>query len=393
MGKIVFQEMKKIFMRPVIRVALILFFVAAIYFASFISGGISYYYDTERDVLVELPTSFYLEKEYTHRIKGTITDQDLERYYSEYQELMEDVNNYSNEINLQEQKDRRYELLGEGFSEAEIDQIDEEEPLYELKPYIKYNKLWNYQPIKHLFQLYYTRNDYHILRGLLSEGILFDWCGGYVHAIRLANNILSIFIGILIILGISTVFSEESQYKIKGMISTTAFGRGKLIYGKIISSVLYTIIIVAAALCLDLIVSEIVYGLGNGDVYIQLSSKFMNYDVLISHSRLFWEEWFCIFVGAQYLNAIVLLISSVSYSDFVSVLTTFILYFIFGAGTLLLNIKNDRWKLFLPTTLMSPLEYFERDQPYIISIIGGVIFGCIAMLASVYNYKKNIRHC
>lgn len=392
MRKIVYVEMKKIFMRPVIRVTLLFFLLAAIYFAAFVPGGRSYYYDAEHEEIVEIPTSFFLEKEYANQIKGMLTDEILECYYSEYQALISDINNYSNEINLQEEKDRRYELLGEGYSDADIDKIDEEEPIYELKPSIKYNELWKYQPIAHLFQIYYSRNYYPIIRLLLSEGVLFDWCGGYVHAIRFANNVLSVFIGILIILGISTIFSEESQYKLKGMIFTTPFGRGKLIYAKIISSVLYTLTIVTVALGVDLIVPELVHGLGNGNVYIQLSKPFMEYYALISHRSLFWKEWFCIFVGAICLNAVVLLISSVSSSDFVSVFTTIILYLIFNTQTVLYQAKEHRWKLFLPTTLLRPLEYFKEDEPFLTVIFWSTLLTFFVMMAAVNICRKSNKY-
>ena len=178
MRKIVNEEMKKIFKRPVIQVTLIFFLLAALYSAAFIPSGKSYYYDGKHDRFVEVSTSLDIKRDYAHQIKGIITSEELERYYNEYLIIMNNISNYGDEINLQEEKDRRYEL-------------------------------WAYKPIEHLFQLYYSRNDYHILRQLLSDGVLFDWCGGYVHAIDLANSIFSIFIGLLIILGVSTIFSEE----------------------------------------------------------------------------------------------------------------------------------------------------------------------------------------
>jgi hypothetical protein len=391
MKVIVYEEMKKIFMRPIIRIMFVFFVLLTIYSASFVSGGRSYFYDTDRDQLVEIssPSEIIgLKKEYASKLKGTITNEFVEAYYNEYQGIINDINSYGEDKDLQGEKDRRYELLGEGFSKEEIDKIDEEEPIYDLKPYIKYNELWKYQPINHLFKLYADDNKYEfgLIRRLLAEGTLFDWCGGYVNAISRANNILAIFIGVLVILGASTIFSEELQYNLREMIFTTKFGKGKLVYGKIISSIIYTTMVVVTSIGLDLLMSEILYGLGNGKVYIQMSEEFMKYNVLITHSKLFWIEWICIFIGAIYLNMIVLFISSICNSDFVSVFISIIIYLSLNMGTLLLNVEEDKWKLFLPTTLMRPLQYFENNQSFLPVILMSIVimFFLLAITINVY---------
>lgn len=389
---IVYEEMKKIFMRPIIRIMFVVFLLLTIYSASFVSGGRSYFYDTDRDLLVEIssPSEIIgLKRKYASNLKGTITNEFVESYYNEYQGIINDINSYGEDKDLQGEKDRRYELLGEGFSEEEIDKIDEEEPIYDLKPYIKYNELWKYQPINHLFKLYAGDNkcEFGLTRKLLAEGTLFDWCSGYVNAISRANNIFGIFIGILVILGTSTIFSEELQYKLRGMLFTTKFGKGKLIYGKIISSIIYTAIVVISLMGLDLLMSEIIYGLGNGNVYIQISEEFMEYHVLFTHSELFCIEWICIFIGALYLNMIVLFISSICNSDFASIFISIIMYLSLYIGTLFLNIEKDKWKLFLPTTLMRPLQYFEENQSFLPAIFLSIIimFFLLAIIINIYK--------
>ena len=392
---IVYEEIKKIFMRPIIRMMFVFFVLLSIYLVCFVSGGRSYFYDTDHDELVEIssPSEIIgLKKEYAKKMKGIITEEIVKSYYKEYQDIINDMNSYGEDKNLQGEKDRRYELLGAGLSEDEIDKIDEEEPIYDLKPYIKYNELWKYQPIKHLFELYASDNEYEfsLARRLLAQGTLFDWCGGYVNAISRANNILTILIGIIIILGTSTIFSEELQYNLRGIIFTTKFGKGRLIYSKILTSTIYTAIVVFVSLGLDLFMSEMVYGLGNGNVYVQMSEEFMEYNVLITHSKLLWIEWICIFVGAIYLNMIVIFISSICNNDFVSIFISMILYLFLNVGTLLLNMEEDKWKLFLPTTLMRPLEYFEKNQPVLpvifLSIV--IIFFLLTITINIYKRSK-----
>lgn len=395
MKVIVNEEIKKIFMRPIIRIMFLFFVLLTIYSASFVSGGRSYFYDTDRNQLVEIssPSEIIgLKREYASNLKGIITNEVVESYYNEYQGIVNDINSYGEERDLQGEKDRRYELLGEGFSKEEIDKIDEEEPIYDLKPYIKYNELWKYQPINHLFKLYADDNKYEfgLIRKLLAEGTLFDWCGGYVNAISRANNIFAIFIGVLVILGTSTIFSEELQYNIKGMIFTTKYGKEKLIYSKIISSIIYTTIVVVTSMGLDLLMSEILYGLGNGKVYIQMSEEFMEYNVLITHSKLFWIEWMCIFIGAIYLNMIVLFISSICNSDFVSIFISIVIYLSLNMGTLLLNMEEDKWKLFLPTTLMRPLQYFEENQSFLPAIFLGIIIMFFFLIITINIYTKGL---
>lgn len=395
MKVIVNEEIKKIFMRPIIRIMFLFFVLLTIYSASFVSGGRSYFYDTDRNQLVEIssPSEIIgLKREYASNLKGIITNEVVESYYNEYQGILNDINSYGEERDLQGEKDRRYELLGEGFSKEEIDKIDEEEPIYDLKPYIKYNELWKYQPINHLFKLYADDNKYEfgLIRKLLAEGTLFDWCGGYVNAISRANNIFAIFIGVLVILGTSTIFSEELQYNIKGMIFTTKYGKEKLIYSKIISSIIYTTIVVVTSMGLDLLMSEILYGLGNGKVYIQMSEEFMEYNVLITHSKLFWIEWMCIFIGAIYLNMIVLFISSICNSDFVSIFISIVIYLSLNMGTLLLNMEEDKWKLFLPTTLMRPLQYFEENQSFLPAIFLGIIIMFSFLIITINIYTKGL---
>ena len=400
MKVIVYEEMKKIFMRPIIRIMLVFFVLLTIYSASFVSGGRSYFYDTERNQLVELssPSEIIgLKKEYASNLKGTITNEFVESCYNEYQGIINDISSYGKDKDLQGEKDRRYELLGEGFSNEEIDKIDEEEPIYDLKPNIKYNELWKYQPIKHLFELYADDNkhEFGLTRKLLAEGTLFDWCGGYVNAISRANNIFAIFIGVLVILGTSTIFSEELQYNLRGMIFTTKFGKGKLIYSKIISSIIYTAIVVVTSMGLDLLMSEILYGLGNGKVYIQMSEEFMKYNVLITHSKLFWIEWICIFIGAIYLNIIVLFISSICNSDFVSIFVSIIMYLSLNLGTLFLNVEEDKWTLFLPTTLMRPLQYFEENQSFlpVIFLSTIIMFFLLTITINIYIKGSNKKLC
>ena len=64
-------------------------------------------------------------------MSGTITNELVECFDKEYQDIINDINSYGENRDLQAEKDRRYELLGEGFSEDEIDKIDEGEPIYD----------------------------------------------------------------------------------------------------------------------------------------------------------------------------------------------------------------------------------------------------------------------
>lgn len=401
MRRILYEEIKKIFMQPIIWSSLVVFILTSVYFVCFVSGGSTYYYDTDKGTLIEIssPSKIIdLNRMYTNIIKGTITDKKIEYQFKNYQNLINGVNNYANEKDLQRQKDRRFELLGAGYSEEEVDKIDEKEPIYELNQEVKYNELWRYQPISHLFKLYSGeyKDRADTLRELLAKGTTFDWCGGYANAINCANNILSIGIGLLIILGISTILSEEVQYNIKGIIFTTKYGKRELLYGKIGSLFLYTTIITIIAVLIDLFVSQQMYKLGNGEVYIQLSKEFMDYNVLISHGNLFWIEWICIFIGALYLAAIVLFISSICNSDFVSIFLSIVVYLVFNLGTLLLNTEEHIWKLFLPTTLMHPLQYFQKDynlfglgkNNYTIAILFGIFFTFVFFTLSLYTYKR-----
>ncbi|MEY8425692.1 hypothetical protein AALB52_24015 [Lachnospiraceae bacterium 38-14] len=393
MKRIVYEEMKKIFMRPIIRITFVFFVLISIYLTCFVSGGRSYFYDADRDALVEIssPSEIIgLKKEYASNLKGTITNELVESFYKEYQDIINDINSYGENRDLQAEKDRRYELLGEGFSEDEIDKIDEGEPIYDLNPYIKYNELWKFQPIKHLFILYESDNKYEyvLTKKLLANGTLFDWCGGYVNAISRANNTLTILIGILIVLGTSTIFSEELQYNLRGIIFTTKFGKGNLIFGKIVSSIIYTAIVVSVSFGVDLLISEIVFGLGNGNVYIQMSEEFMGYNLLFTHSKLLWMEWICIFIGAIYLNMIVLFVSSICNNDFVAIFISTILYLMLNIGTLLLNVEEHIWKLFLPTTLMHPLQYFEYNQSVLPAIFMSVIIIVILLVITIKIYTK-----
>lgn len=143
--------------------------------------------------------------------------------------------------------------------------------------------------------------------------------GGWQYWIENLATIVLI-VQIVIIIGISNVFAGEYQFGMAAVISTTKFGRSKLISAKILAATVVTFSLIAVSILIFSISNFAVFGLEGANLPIQMTSSFW-----LSLFPMTFGETFPLFslisIIVSFMTMIVtLLCSAYSKSRFLSVI-------------------------------------------------------------------------
>ncbi|WP_315120313.1 hypothetical protein [uncultured Clostridium sp.] len=154
----------------------------------------------------------------------------------------------------------------------------------------------------------------------------------YYDGWRELNNDFSGFLvwglGIVLIICLAPVFSEEYSYETDAIILTTRYGKSKLTTAKIISSFLFAIGIFVAFALLNFALYGVTYGFVGGECPIQLSAPNNTSPYNINFIQMFLVVLGLGIVGLLFQGAITLYISSKMKSPFLAIILTVVLFFL-----------------------------------------------------------------
>jgi len=186
---------------------------------------------------------------------------------------------------------------------------------------------------------------------------------------------------ILCILGIciavAPMFSNEYQSGTDAVILSTRFGKSKVIYAKIISSVIFGTIVFVVDAAVALLLPLVTFGIGGGDLHLQIMDGYCPY------AFTFLQAVF-ILIGIAYLVmlgllSITLLCSSKMKSSFTVLIVDVVLIFL---PVFLSSGENDIWRhiySLLPYQSISGLSQFKEYLSYRFGSIVINLFGMIAL--------------
>ena len=210
---------------------------------------------------------------------------------------------------------------------------------------------------------------------------------------------LMIGIGCLLVIALSPVFSEEYARGTDALILTSRHGKGRCAWAKIIASYLFTLLIVVGWLLFQSFVYWQDFGLDGSGASVQLNNHFMFFGVPYFLTNA-GAAGYCLVLwvgGSLILTALVLLLSAVCRSSFVTVIVALACYVI----------PSTFGQLGVPPKLLSlhPIWDFLAEEPLKIprlSLPGGAQVSYVWVVAAfglgmvvvsfVYGRKIFARH-
>ncbi len=172
---------------------------------------------------------------------------------------------------------------------------------------------------------------------------------------------MMVFIGALLVIGLSPVFSEEYTRGTDALILTSRHGKRKCAWAKIIASYLFTLLTVGSCLLFQSFVYWQSFGFDGGGASVQLNNHFTLTGVpyfltnmgAAGYGLVLWAG------GSLILTAFVLLLSAICRSAFVTVIAALACYIIpsmfgqLGIPPQLLSL-NPIWDFLIETPMMIP---------------------------------------
>ncbi|MBS4537663.1 hypothetical protein GOQ27_04260 [Clostridium sp. D2Q-11] len=154
--------------------------------------------------------------------------------------------------------------------------------------------------------------EYNMLQKLPKPGIysngLWDNLLGYIEGIGF------IFSAILVLLGLSNVFTEEYSTKVDRLILSSKNGKNAIITSKIFASIIYTLIISATIAIIHLLVNFALYGTEGLHLNIQNYWSYIDSPYNISIIEFYGTQILVNFIAVLSFGLLILAISSISKS-------------------------------------------------------------------------------
>ncbi len=200
---------------------------------------------------------------------------------------------------------------------------------------------------------------------------------------------MMVFIGVLLVIALSPVFSEEYGRGTDALILTSRHGKRGCAWAKVIASYLFTLLMAGGWLLLQSLMYWRDFGLDGGGASVQLNNHFMFSGVPYFLTNL-GAAGYCLVLwlaGSLILTAFVLLISALCRSSFVALVVSLAVYVIpsmfgqLGVPPKLLSL-NPTWDFLAETPLMIPkLSLFGGTQVSYVWVVAA--FGLAMTAVSV----------
>ncbi len=224
------------------------------------------------------------EKENSNYVSGVI---DEERYMQLVTEYINDKDNPdayvmddgSTVLDVSAMDYRAYVLMNQGMTRDDVLAYDKENPLYEMTHEYQYGYMKKWQSIRYLFDEAAINVDGTIKPFEQAFPHIKD--SGFFEQSETANiaagfqiNLVAVFTFLILLVSLSSVFSEEVSCNTEAMLLCAKHGRDKLIQSKILAGIIYTFICLTV-LTITNIVSEIMcYGFDGFNTSVQFNLEF-----------------------------------------------------------------------------------------------------------------------
>ena len=135
-------------------------------------------------------------------------------------------------------------------------------------------------------------------------------------------------LGILIVIGVSSVFSDEYSRGTDAIILTTRFGKNKCAIAKIIASLIFSTILVVGIAILNSILFGMKFGFDgwNANIQLNLTALFMQVPVRLSYLGLAGFSILFSWIAMMFLTGTTVLISSLCKTSFVALIISAITF-------------------------------------------------------------------
>lgn len=206
---------------------------------------------------------------------------------------------------------------------------------------------------------------------------------------------MMIFIGFLLVIALSPVFSEEYTRGTDALILTSRYGKNKCVRAKIIASYLFTMLITGVWLLFQSFVYWRDFGLDGGEASVQLNHHWIFGGVPYFLTNM-GAAGYCLVLwigGSLILTAVVLLLSASCRSSFVTVIAALAVYVIpsmfgqIGVWPQILSL-NPVWDFLAETPLMIPKLSLAGGAQ--VSYVWVVAAFALAMTAASFLFGRRI---
>lgn len=137
-------------------------------------------------------------------------------------------------------------------------------------------------------------------------GITIGYCTGWSKFVVSFSNVMTLSLGLILIVGISNIFSQEREAKMSYLIGASKFGRTKLVTAKFKAMYIYALSNYTMFFFVNLLLYGFVYGFDGMKCDIQSSLIFVNSDYQISFGQLVILMYFVGIVSCLALGSIIL---------------------------------------------------------------------------------------
>lgn len=199
---------------------------------------------------------------------------------------------------------------------------------------------------------------------------------------------------IVIVIAISTIFSNEYSTKMAALILTTRYGRNRLIIAKLLAGMIFTTMIIIGLFVLFSIAFGTQYGLAGWDADIQanLQLSFIALNIPLNNLQLIFLGMIIVWIAGISTAAVTALISTIMKSPFSALILAFALYM---APWIIRQIlpKDGLYNILLifPVNAINVHELLLQSNTYqhpwflLVTVI--FLSGIVTFLTSAITYK------
>jgi hypothetical protein len=255
------QELYKIFSKKTVYITLLFFSLIAVFLTS--SRGMQMVYGNMHD--------FY--KEYYQQYEGPVTAEKVKlaedgiRQIDEYlDEYAEQHNGYGSPTAAMNRKGLMFNDILEADQRARIH--DARINALEQRLKIMENKG------QHDFEYKKAKLYYSMVKNIKTPGIYFNW--GWRETSDFINIFGTVIIGVMILLGVSTVFSDEYSTNMDALILSSKNGKRGVITAKLLAAGVYIMIVALFFTLLNLLIQFKIMGFAGGSSTLQELFRYEN---------------------------------------------------------------------------------------------------------------------
>lgn len=349
---------------------------------------------------------------------GEIND---EWYQSHKQEQKEYIDNPANQVSDNEKQRIQEELIAEGFSEQEINDMGNF--IYLRKELISSNEYNRYEDIEVAINFYQNATAYGKMMAYQYKN-LYSGEKGEILAAKaeemygnLATNFTAYYnydlgywklrnihssypfsVGLLVLIGLAPIFSAEYSRKTDAILLSSKYGKKKLIFSKIKAGLIFAITVWGLIEIINTLIIARIYGTTGAEAYWQ--------NFLIDCAPFPFNQLQITLVtiatsllGIVFFASVIMLISVCSKNQFVSLLIGGVILlvpcldFAFTDNAITQNIYN-----FMPTRILTSInEWQQFDLLYFfgnavpvqyVIIITSLVISLVAILLCYIIFKR-----